>query len=216
MVGFTSLIFLTSCSPFRKSKISSCQDRMVPPNCIKISENYFVDKTDIKNIDYLEFMFWHERIFGAKSPEYQFILPDSIRNLIPDDSYNGRMTDYYVSLKQEDLDKPLSKISDEQFRRYTQWRTDRVYEMLLSRFSILPYDTAQTAGHFFTIDHYYSGIYSRSKPVTLLAFIPDYRIPTPEEISLIKQNKTFNSKSISPWTGYRNVCQWVKIEAGAK
>jgi len=211
IIGVISHFLLISCSPYRQSKIAEYHERLVPPNCIEISDNYFVDKSDIKNIDYLEFMFWNERIFGYNSQEYQSILPDSVKKHIPDSTYAGMLTRFYAGIMPETLELPLSNISDQQFRLYTAWRTDRVYEMMLSRFSILDYDTAQKAGHYFTIEYYYNGIYSGSIPDTILAYIPIYSIPAQEEILVIKQNKTFNRKIKSPWTGYRNVCRWERI-----
>ena len=208
------LIWLSSCSPYRIGNSDKYQNRLVPPNCIKIADNYFVDRSDIKNMDYQEFMFWTERIFGGESKEFLSVLPDSLKKIVPDSTYTDMLAKYYYNYEPGKNINSLGGINPQQFQEYTRWRTDRVYEMILCRFSIIDFDTAQSAHRYFSIDNFFDGSYLGVKPDTVLPYIPAYRVPTAEEASLISQSKAFISKTNSQWSGYRNVCQWIKIGSG--
>jgi len=60
---FLFLLSITACGikvPFDANDIN-------PPNTIKIEDNFYVDRTEIANIDWKEYLSWLKRIFGEQS-----------------------------------------------------------------------------------------------------------------------------------------------------
>ncbi|MDD4217292.1 MAG: SUMF1/EgtB/PvdO family nonheme iron enzyme [Bacteroidales bacterium] len=99
---------------------------IIPPGTAKINDSLYVDKTEVRNIDYIEFVYWCEREFGVDSDEYLSILPDT---LVWESQYNEPMINLYFRHPAYNL-YPVVGVSYEQAVKYCEWRTDRVNEML--------------------------------------------------------------------------------------
>ena len=103
---------------------------------IHIANHPYCDHDPITNLDWREYLYWMERIYGKESEQYRASLPDKsfIFQQLPDS-----IASYYMS-------KPLFNnfavlgVSPEQARAYCQWRTDRVAEQILLHLKILPKD----------------------------------------------------------------------------
>ena len=103
---------------------------------IHIANHPYCDHDPITNLDWREYLYWMERIYGKESEQYRTSLPDKsfIFKQLPDS-----IASYYMS-------NPLFNnfavlgVSPEQARAYCQWRTDRVAEQILLHLKILPKD----------------------------------------------------------------------------
>lgn len=111
----------------------------VPPGTVLLSGNLYIDYAEITNIDWLEYEYWVYRTYGATSPEYWAILPDTIiwRKLMQDlkltdskdiDQLEAMVTYYYRHPAYQNY--PLVGVSYEQAVAYCDWRSKRVNESL--------------------------------------------------------------------------------------
>lgn len=83
----------------------------IPPGTIQIDENFYVDKSEVANIHWLEYMYWTKEAYGEDSEQINAILPDTT-------NYWYNHTDYRFY--------PIVMISYEQARAYCKWRSDFV------------------------------------------------------------------------------------------
>lgn len=93
------------------------------PGTVKFKENLYVDKTEISNICWIEYMSWLERKYGESSKEY-------IENT-PDYTVWGEQTEDYAKIYFKHSyfrDYPVVGISFEQANKYCKWRSERVNE----------------------------------------------------------------------------------------
>ena len=116
---------------------------------IKISDSIYYDKNEICNLDWMEYQFWLEKVYGKDSPEYRAALPDKeiIRQQMPlveSDVYLHSPA--YVHL-------PVFGVNTEQARAYCRWRTDRVAEFILVNMKLLEWNPEQNPNNFFTLQN---------------------------------------------------------------
>ncbi len=160
--------------------------------------SFFMDETEVTNIQYREYTYWVDRIIGRDYPHIAAaVRPDSLvwRNEL---SYNEPWVEYYFSFPAFD-EYPVVGVTWEQANDYAVWRSDRVNEMLLRRRGIIEPDHSQTAGNNFNTDAYLIGKYEATDGPNALEnldpeqegtrqvrrndgiLLPDYRLPTEAE-----------------------------------
>ncbi|PLX07454.1 MAG: hypothetical protein C0596_10995 [Marinilabiliales bacterium] len=116
---------------------------IVPPGTVKVNDSLFIDKTEVRNIDYREFLYWTKEKYGIDSKEYISILPDTA--VWSDDlAYNEPMAKLYFRHPAYS-EYPLVGVSYDQAVMYCEWRSDRVNEMLFIKINKLNIDTLKTA-----------------------------------------------------------------------
>jgi sulfatase modifying factor 1 len=117
-----------------------------------------MDETEIRNVDYREYLYWISRVFSEMPEVYQNALPDTLVWLDPL-AYNDPYVEYYFRHPAYN-EYPVVGVSWRQAGDYALWRTDRVNEMILIDEGILLPDPAgqQGAEHFNT-DAYLAGQY---------------------------------------------------------
>ena len=116
--------------------LKNYQKKALPRNLTLIKNGLYCDHDPITNLDWREYLYWLERIYGKESEQYRASLPDKsfIFQQLPDS-----IASYYMS-------NPLFNnfavlgVFPEQARAYCQWRTDRVAEQILLHLKILPKD----------------------------------------------------------------------------
>ena len=153
------------------------EKRDVLPNGVRIQENLFVDKTEVSNIDYQEYLFWLAHIFGSTSPKYLTALPDTI--FWGGEPYPRFPDDYFRRF----ADHPVVGISLDQASAYSDWRTDRVYEMILMKQGKIKPNPQQNSDNYFTVKRYQSGQYMGYVPDHAV-LVPRFRLPTEAEWEL--------------------------------
>ena len=159
--------------------------------------SFYMDETEVRNLDYLEYIYWLNRVYGADYPGvYRKALPDTLvwRNKL---AYNEPLVEYYFRHPAY-RSYPVVGVTWIQANDYCSWRSDRVNEMLLIRKGILAMDPAQKNENNFNTDAYLAGQYEGlvDKPLPDLnpsgtgtrkvkmedgIMQPKYRLPTEAE-----------------------------------
>jgi formylglycine-generating enzyme required for sulfatase activity len=99
-----------------------------PPGNVWLRNNLFIDQTEIRNIDYMEFLYWTNKHEPA---EYKSMLPDTTVWRAAD-VYNEPYVEYYLRHPAY-RDYPVVGISYGQAVEYCKWRSDRVNEFIYIR-----------------------------------------------------------------------------------
>jgi len=186
--------------------------------------SFYMDQTEVANVDYLEYLYWLRRVFGEDYPGvYLKALPDTLvwREKL---AYNEPLVENYLRHPAYHF-YPVVGVTWEQANEYCLWRTDRVNEMLLIREGILDYDPDQKNENNFNTEAYLAGQYEglvnqplqdmdpsgtgeRSVRLEDGILLPKYRLPTEAEwefaaLGLIG-NTMYNrvvERRIYPWNG---------------
>ncbi len=122
--------------------------------------SFFLDETEVRNVDYREFIYWLTRIYGEEFPE-------EVRKMYPDTAvwrnklaYNEKMVEHYFQNNAYN-DYPVVGVSWEQATEYCKWRTDRVNEKTMVDHGILNMDAAEVRpDNYFQTDTYIYGLYN--------------------------------------------------------
>ncbi len=104
---------------------------ILPPGCVKVNDSLFVDATEMRNVDYAEFVYWNLYKTGAESEEYLSSLPDTA-------VWSSPLLELYYQHPAYS-NYPVVGISYEQAIAYCEWRSDRVNEMLYLKENKIPY-----------------------------------------------------------------------------
>ncbi len=115
--------------------------------------SFYMDMTEVRNIDYLEYMHWLNRVYADENPRIiQKALPDSLvwRQKL---AYNEPYVDYYLRHPAY-RNYPVVGVNWLQARDYCSWRTDRVNEYILVSIGILNHQQTPTSDNHFNTDAY--------------------------------------------------------------
>ncbi|HSV88845.1 MAG TPA: SUMF1/EgtB/PvdO family nonheme iron enzyme [Bacteroidales bacterium] len=127
------------------------------PRRVTVS-SFYMDETEVRNIDYLEYLFWISRVFGASFPEvYRRALPDTLVWRDPLAFNEPFVQNYFRHPAYHEY--PVVGVSWVQATEYAAWRTDRVNEMILIREGILDWDPDQVNERNFNTEAYLAGQY---------------------------------------------------------
>lgn len=190
--------------------------------------SFYLDETEVSNIDYLEYLFWIKRMYDLSYPEvYKKCLPDTLvwRDKL---GYNEPLVDQYLR-HPAFKNYPVVGVSWQQATDYCAWRTDRVNERILINNGILKEDMEQMDDNVFTTQAYLEGQYEgivRRNPRNLTnenygsgektrqikmedgLLLPNYRLPTEAEWEFAAlgyvgntQEENTDERKIYPWNG---------------
>lgn len=187
--------------------------------------SFYMDETEVANIDYREYLYWISRVYGETYPEvWKKALPDTLvwREEL---AFNEPLVETYFRHPAYDL-YPVVGVNWKQSNDYCSWRTDRVNEMILIERGILNENPEQKNEDNFNTESYLVGQYEGSKRKGLKNFktgeernvrledgivLPAYRLPTEAEweyaaLSLLGNQNTSKDELITdrrlyPWDG---------------
>lgn len=112
----------------KDSSLHKKNNKNAPPGTVWIRDKFYMDKTEITNESYREYLYWLNKHHGSESEEYKIALPDT---LVWRDSlaYNEPYVDVYFRHPAY-AKYPVVGISYEQAVNYCEWRSDRVNEFI--------------------------------------------------------------------------------------
>lgn len=164
------------------------------PRRVTVS-SFYMDETEVANIDYREYIHWLERVYGGTYPEVvKQALPDTLVWL-DELSYNDPQVQNYFRYPSYD-DYPVVGVSWLQANEYCRWRTNRVNEMILIERGVLNPDPDQKDQNTFDTEAYLAGQYQGNTRKNLKdiqtgnerqvryedgILLPSYRLPTEAE-----------------------------------
>jgi sulfatase modifying factor 1 len=120
--------------------------------------SFYMDETEVRNIDYREYLYWIRRVYSEMPEVFQSALPDTLVWLDPM-AYNEPYVEYYLRHPAYN-EYPVVGVSWRQASNYALWRTDRVNERVLIEEGILLKDPAgQLGAEHFNTDAYLAGQY---------------------------------------------------------
>ena len=114
------------------------------------TKGQYIDKEQIKNIDWLEYLYWLKKVFGEESPEYKTAVPN--KKVLYQQLPETMAKNYAESPAYRQ--QPVLGVSTEQALAYCRWRTDRVAEQMLVKMKFIKYNPNQTKNDYFTLDKY--------------------------------------------------------------
>ncbi len=194
------------------------------PRRVTVS-SFYMDETEVSNIDYKEYLYWIKRVFGESYPEvYLNSVPDTLvwREEL---AYNEPFVETYFRHPSYD-EYPVVGVNWLQANEYCRWRTDRVNEMVLIEKGILNPNPEQKDEDNFNTEAYlaqqYQGDVRKNLPDTKTGgerpvkfedgiLLPSYRLPTEAEweyaaLALIGNqvnaaDERISDRKIYPWNG---------------
>ncbi len=136
------------------------------PRTVTVS-SFYMDETEVRNVDYVEYLFWIERVYGSNYDNGSF--PQVYWDALPDTnvwrdrlSFNEPYVEHYLRHPAY-KNYPVVGVSWEQAVDFCAWRTDRVNERILIDNGYLWDDSEQVDEDVFNTDAYLTGQYEGNK-----------------------------------------------------
>lgn len=193
------ILLILSCT--NKSKILVSDDPAAPPNGVLLSNNKYIDRTEVVNAFWGEYQHWTKTIYGEESSEYKSTFPaKGVWNNINSKNHN---IEYPIDLNYDSIPQlweyayyPIVGISKFQAEKYCKWRTDRVAEMLLIKNGTIDIHKEQNLENHFTLEKFLNGKYfDYPLPSNIDFKYAVYSLPLNEDMQIAALNKNYKENN---------------------
>ncbi len=178
------LLLIVSCRHSVTYRITKhYPQRFTPPGTVRISDSLFYDACEMRNQDWQEYLFWLAKVYQPESEEYRNAssFSNTWSDLYPLSDQVNSLKRYFTYPEYRGF--PILSLTQEEAKKYCNWRSDRVFEVILVHFKIIEYDTAQTPSTHFTIERFFTGKIKKLKEIDIF-YYPEYSLPTYEEYEI--------------------------------
>jgi hypothetical protein len=151
---------------------------LTPPNAVYIKDGWFIDRTEVTNINYREYLHFLRHRYSDTNI-YLSSLPDTTvwREMGPE--FEFLVTDYFRGEPYDN--QPVVGVSFDQALAYSKWRSNRVMEMLLIEKGLRAPAFDAKDGEVFSIEKYFTSEIHRLPKDKQLWYYPHFDMPSKEE-----------------------------------